>query len=291
MDGQDQLRPRCAGAPNDGRERLRTAKIPETVCELGLSTGALALYVVFLIHRNSATGTAWPGTPVLKRMSGVGINQLKGKLDELIDQRLIQYFRKRYPDNNHEYYVYLPDQRPESDSLNSDSESDSLNGDSEGGGQIHYSVESDSLISDRGTIRNQRYEPPIGGGDLFDPEIEEKKAKKSKPKPDLEHYRILLAECVRRKPTKEWSAKEISKLKDLAKRQDFASELDTIHAAYTAPTPANASGDYRRRALETLLNNWTTDLDKCGNGGFYGIPTTTTKSKTAGLANMKELGT
>ena len=128
---------------------------------------------------------------------------------------------------------------------------------------------------------NQRYEPTIVGGDFFEPEIEEKKAKKSRSKPAVEDYKILLAECVRRKLTTEWSTKEISKLKELAKRQDFAAELDTIHASYTkypASPPANVEGDYRRHGLETLLNNWPGEVDKCVSGRLYKFAITKAKS-------------
>ena len=87
---------------------------------------------------------------------------------------------------------------------------------------------------------------------------------------EFQEARLKLGECYRRKPTTKWDADEIKMLKSLMRNEDFQEELATIHAAYIAPKPATAEGDFRRKDLQTLLNNWTKELDRARNGGFFG---------------------
>ncbi len=60
----------------------------------------------------------------------------------------------------------------------------------------------------------------------------------------------------RRKPETAWSDKEKSKLREVAKRADATAELATIETAWTA------GWQYHRQDIQTLLNNWTAEVDK-----------------------------
>jgi hypothetical protein len=101
---------------------MRTAKIPETVFELGLSPAAMAIYGVLLLHRNKATGTAWPSRETMLKLSGVSVNRITARLQELIAHGLIQRIRKR-PNNVNEYAVFFPNQNHKTVTLTSKPES------------------------------------------------------------------------------------------------------------------------------------------------------------------------
>jgi hypothetical protein len=59
-----------------------------------------------------------------------------------------------------------------------------------------------------------------------------------------------------RKPTTSWTVAEAGALEDINPSGD---ELDLIESYYTAVI---SEGDYRRRDLLTLLNNWNQELDR-----------------------------
>ena len=60
-----------------------------------------------------------------------------------------------------------------------------------------------------------------------------------------------------RKPTTLWSVTEAGKLKEINPPQD---EIEVFAAYYASDHPEIKP--YLRQNLETLLNNWTKDLDK-----------------------------
>ena len=85
---------------------------------------------------------------------------------------------------------------------------------------------------------NQPPQPPKGGDSGF------------------EEMKQRIGKLFSRRPSTEWSEKEISKLRKILKRQDADNELLEIEALYNSPWP------YKRKALETFLNNWTSELDR-----------------------------
>lgn len=77
---------------------------------------------------------------------------------------------------------------------------------------------------------------------------------------------LRLKGCVggwfRRKPDTPWSDKERKKLREIAKVTTEES-LSCLERYYTGNHPVN--GDYRRKDVMTLLNNWTGELDRARN--------------------------
>lgn len=91
------------------------------------------------------------------------------------------------------------------------------------------------------------------------------KEKPEKPKQIPEHFaktdneRKLSEWCCRqfhRKPTTEWSDKEISRLRQIAKRAEVREEAGLIGKA------RDAGMEYSRTAIAKLLNNWPEEVDK-----------------------------
>ncbi len=72
----------------------------------------------------------------------------------------------------------------------------------------------------------------------------------------FEDVKQRIGKLFSRRPSTEWSEKEISKLRKILKRQDVDNELLEIEALYNSPWP------YKRKSLETFLNNWTSELDR-----------------------------
>lgn len=64
-----------------------------------------------------------------------------------------------------------------------------------------------------------------------------------------------------RRPKTPWSAKEQKTLRELQGRPEWAGELAEIVAYYTAKGKTE-DAKYLKRELETLLNNWTGQLDQ-----------------------------
>lgn len=58
----------------------------------------------------------------------------------------------------------------------------------------------------------------------------------------------------KRRPTTPWTVKEIARLKELIKRPDIISECDSILYLYR-------NYEYQRKTVQTLLNNWSGELD------------------------------
>lgn len=59
-----------------------------------------------------------------------------------------------------------------------------------------------------------------------------------------------------RRDSTAWSSKETQRLNEIAQRNDVLSECTEIERLYNSDYP------YRRRDICTLLNNWTTELDR-----------------------------
>jgi len=229
---------------------MRTARIPESVFELGLSAGALAVYAVFLLHRNRKTGSAWPDARTLSRMAGVCVDSLKRKLGELEAAGLIERIKKRR-DNRNEYRVF----RLEADSENAESDSqpdshpDSAFAESDTPDQIRHLPEPDSAFADSSIIE--------------EPTIRTNSVGFWNPSPEQKRLNRLFS----RKDSTVWDDKERRAFVKISRNPDFTEELAQIESVYSAPIPTGTK-DFRRRALAQLLNNWTGELDKCQNGGW-----------------------
>ncbi len=63
-----------------------------------------------------------------------------------------------------------------------------------------------------------------------------------------------------RRDSTEWSDKEMKSLMDISKRESIAEEVEILGAYYLADIPE--SKNIRRRDLQTLLNNWTGEVDR-----------------------------
>ena len=89
-----------------------------------------------------------------------------------------------------------------------------------------------------------------------------KNVKNNTPKRDdtdesnFEKFKSRIGKLFKRVKTTGWSAKEIKALKNILKRPDAESELAEIEILY------NSQFEYKRKAVETFLNNWTIELDR-----------------------------
>lgn len=74
--------------------------------------------------------------------------------------------------------------------------------------------------------------------------------------PDLEAFRLRVGAMIRRRPTTQWSAKEIKALKEIFDFNTPEEDLIALEARY------QSDDKYLRRELMTLLNNWNGEIDK-----------------------------
>jgi len=83
--------------------------------------------------------------------------------------------------------------------------------------------------------------------------------------PELEAFRLRVGAMVRRRPTTQWSTKEIKALKEVFDFNTPEEDLVALEARYQSNDP------YLRRELMTLLNNWNGEIDKVRSGLLPGI--------------------
>jgi len=84
-----------------------------------------------------------------------------------------------------------------------------------------------------------------------------RKGKEGKGKEKVIHpYVKTINALFNRKDSTEWASKEQTKLNELVKRADFKNELSELTKFY------NSNYQYKRRDIQTFLNNWTTELDR-----------------------------
>jgi len=83
--------------------------------------------------------------------------------------------------------------------------------------------------------------------------------------PELEAFRLRVGAMVRRRPTTQWSTKEIKALKEIFDFNTPEEDLVALEARYQSNDP------YLRRELMTLLNNWNGEIDKVRSGLLPGI--------------------
>jgi uncharacterized protein YdaU (DUF1376 family) len=82
-------------------------------------------------------------------------------------------------------------------------------------------------------------------------------AKKEKPlSPELEAFRLRVGALIKRRPTTQWSTKEIKALKEIFDFNTPEEDLVALEARY------QSDDKYLRRELMTLLNNWNGEIDK-----------------------------
>jgi hypothetical protein len=74
--------------------------------------------------------------------------------------------------------------------------------------------------------------------------------------PDLEAFRLRVGAMIRRRPTTQWSTKEIKALKEIFDFNTPEEDLVALEARY------QSDDKYLRRELMTLLNNWNGEIDK-----------------------------
>jgi hypothetical protein len=74
--------------------------------------------------------------------------------------------------------------------------------------------------------------------------------------PDLEAFRLRVGAMIRRRPSTQWSAKEIKALKEIFDFNTPEEDLVALEARY------QSDDKYLRRELMTLLNNWNGEIDK-----------------------------
>lgn len=74
--------------------------------------------------------------------------------------------------------------------------------------------------------------------------------------PDLEAFRLRVGAMIRRRPTTQWSNKEIKALKEIFDFNTPEEDLVALEARY------QSDDKYLRRELMTLLNNWNGEIDK-----------------------------
>ena len=74
--------------------------------------------------------------------------------------------------------------------------------------------------------------------------------------PDLEAFRLRVGAMIRRRPTTQWSTKEIKALKEIFDFSTPEEDLVALEARY------QSDDKYLRRELMTLLNNWNGEIDK-----------------------------
>ena len=81
--------------------------------------------------------------------------------------------------------------------------------------------------------------------------------KKEKPlNQDLEAFRLRVGALIKRRPSTQWSTKEIKALKEIFDFNTPEEDLVALEARYRSNDP------YLRRELMTLLNNWNGEIDK-----------------------------
>jgi len=83
--------------------------------------------------------------------------------------------------------------------------------------------------------------------------------------PELKAFRLRVGAMVRRRPTTQWSTKEIKALKEIFDFNTPEEDLVALEARYQSNDP------YLRRELMTLLNNWNGEIDKVRSGLLPGI--------------------
>jgi len=94
-------------------------------------------------------------------------------------------------------------------------------------------------------------------------------------KKKFEDLKIRINKIYRRKETTLWNEKETKKLKDVAKRPDAIAELTEIETLYLS----SGWKKFKRRDVQTFLNNWTTELDRARNPNNYEVDNDRPKSQ------------
>lgn len=77
--------------------------------------------------------------------------------------------------------------------------------------------------------------------------------------PELESFRIRIGSWFRRRPTTQWTDRELKALKSVHKLETPTEDLDLLERWYTSGDP------YLRRDPITLLNNWNGEIDRARN--------------------------
>jgi hypothetical protein len=74
--------------------------------------------------------------------------------------------------------------------------------------------------------------------------------------PELEAFRLRVGALIKRRPTTQWSTKEIKALKEIFDFNTPEEDLVALESRY------QSDDKYLRRELMTLLNNWNGEIDK-----------------------------
>lgn len=115
-------------------------------------------------------------------------------------------------------------------------------------------------------INEPPYNPPLGEVEVDDStlnkmqETTQESTKVVHPTPEPLHtIKCRLNALFKRRETTMWTQKEIKAVREVARRPDVLEELEAIETLY------NSGYEFRRRSIQTLLNNWTTDVDSARN--------------------------
>lgn len=86
---------------------------------------------------------------------------------------------------------------------------------------------------------------------------------------ELDSFRIRIGSWFKRRPETRWKDKQIKLLKEAFDSGFTAEELNVLEQFYLG------NSKYKRRDIETLLNNWNTEIDRAkGEAGLFGTQTT-----------------
>jgi len=76
------------------------------------------------------------------------------------------------------------------------------------------------------------------------------------PSIEVETFKLRIGSWFGRRPTTNWSTKELRALKDVLALDTAPEDIDALEARYNSGNP------YLRRDPVTLLNNWNTEIDR-----------------------------
>lgn len=82
-----------------------------------------------------------------------------------------------------------------------------------------------------------------------------------KENPIFNFLKTEISAFYHRKPTTNWNTKELAKLLEISKRSEVQGECTEIITLY------KSGYKYHRKDIETLLNNWTGELDRARQNG------------------------
>ena len=87
------------------------------------------------------------------------------------------------------------------------------------------------------------------------------------PSIEVETLKLRIGSWFGRRPTTNWSAKELRALKDVLALETSPEDIDALETRYNSGDP------YLRRDILTLINNWNTEIDRAKQPATQTTPT------------------